>query len=92
VVKHAPGAQATVDVALSGTGIRIEVADDGNPAGPGGRPKIAAGHGITGTTFDLDEYVFEAGLAPVPGPPVVPGDDAHPVPAHDDSAGPGRRR
>jgi DNA-binding NarL/FixJ family response regulator len=37
-------------------------------------------------------FAYEAGLAPAPGPPVVSRDDPHPVPGHDDSAGPGRRR
>jgi signal transduction histidine kinase len=30
VVKHAPGAHATVDVGISAQGVRIEVADDGD--------------------------------------------------------------
>jgi signal transduction histidine kinase len=53
VVKHAPGARATVDLAVSDSQVRIEVADDGGtaarapgddtwPAGPG------TGHGIVG--------------------------------------------
>jgi DNA-binding NarL/FixJ family response regulator len=37
-------------------------------------------------------FAYEAGLVPAPRLPIVPGFDAHPVPAHDDSAGPGRRR
>jgi signal transduction histidine kinase len=67
VVKHAPGAQATVDVALSGTGIRIEVADDGNPAGPGGRPGIAAGHGITGMRERVTAFGGSLAAGPCPG-------------------------
>jgi signal transduction histidine kinase len=53
VVKHAPGARATVDLAVSDDRVRIEVADDGGTAGcsPGederpGRP--GPGHGIVG--------------------------------------------
>jgi len=38
VVKHAPSARATVDVAVSGTGVRIEVTDAGNPARLDDRP------------------------------------------------------
>ena len=47
VVKHAPGARATVDVAVSGKDVRIEVVDDGTR--PGGRgPGVVPGHGIVG--------------------------------------------
>lgn len=48
VVRHAPTARAWVDVAMSGTGLRIEVTDDG---GPGRRREEQAGlpgHGIAG--------------------------------------------
>lgn len=53
VVKHAPGARATVDVAVSAGKVRIEVTDDGGPAGrPAGgdrRPgSLGSGHGIVG--------------------------------------------
>jgi signal transduction histidine kinase len=51
VVKHAPGARATVDVAVSAGKVRIEVTDDGGPAGPPayGRPgSLGSGHGIVG--------------------------------------------
>jgi signal transduction histidine kinase len=53
VVKHAPGARATVDLAVSDDRVRIEVADDGGTVGcsPGegewpGSP--GPGHGIVG--------------------------------------------
>ena len=36
VVKHAPGARATVDLAVSDREIRLDVTDDGGPAGPSG--------------------------------------------------------
>jgi len=53
VVKHAPGARATVDVAVSDGQVRVEVADHGGTAGrppgederPGG---LGTGHGIVG--------------------------------------------
>jgi signal transduction histidine kinase len=53
VVRHAPGARATVDLDVSATRMRIEVADDGGTAGrpadgegrPGGP---GTGHGIVG--------------------------------------------
>ena len=53
VVKHAPGARATVDLAVSDRQVRIEVADDGGPAGrPAGDDARLArpgpGHGIVG--------------------------------------------
>jgi len=53
VVKHAPGARATVDLAVSDDQVRIEVADDGAPAGAragedGGPASPGTGHGIVG--------------------------------------------
>jgi signal transduction histidine kinase len=50
VVRHAPGARATVDVALSAAEIRIEVSDDGGGSGGApARPVIpGTGHGIVG--------------------------------------------
>jgi len=53
VVKHAPGARATVDLAVSDDQVRIEVTDDGGTAGrsPGedDRPgSPGPGHGIVG--------------------------------------------
>ncbi|HEY6480485.1 MAG TPA: histidine kinase [Streptosporangiaceae bacterium] len=53
VVRHAPGARATVDVAVSATEIRLEVSDDGGapgrPASAPARPVIpGTGHGIVG--------------------------------------------
>jgi signal transduction histidine kinase len=67
VVKHAPDARATVDVALSGTDIRIEVTDDGNPVGPGGRPEIAAGHGIVGMRERVTAFGGSLAAGPCPG-------------------------
>jgi signal transduction histidine kinase len=68
VVKHAPGARATVDLAVTATGIHLEVADDGGPAG---RPAPAegdieqgAGHGIVG----MRERVSAFGGRLVAGP------------------------
>jgi signal transduction histidine kinase len=47
VVKHAPGARAAIDLAVSSQRVRLEITDDG---GPGERPPAAlgAGHGIAG--------------------------------------------
>jgi signal transduction histidine kinase len=52
VVKHAPGARAAVEVAVTATGIRIEVTDDGaaagRPAGEAWSASAGTGHGIVG--------------------------------------------
>jgi signal transduction histidine kinase len=55
VVKHAPGARAAVDLAVSANQIRLGVTDDGGPAGPPAgndsphaAPARGPGHGIVG--------------------------------------------
>jgi signal transduction histidine kinase len=54
VVKHAPGARASVDLAVSARAVSIAVTDDGAVPGAGAGtgagddPQRAAGHGITG--------------------------------------------
>jgi len=53
VVKHAPGARAAVELAVSAGSVQLDVSDDGGPGGgPGGaaspRPGQAGGHGIVG--------------------------------------------
>ena len=52
VVKHAPGARAAVDLAVSDQEVRLEVTDDGGPAGRRRGDRRAAGsgpgHGIVG--------------------------------------------
>jgi signal transduction histidine kinase len=60
VVKHAPGARATVELTVAAGKVRLDVRDDGGPGGgpdgrsgggPGSRPPLAepdAGHGIVG--------------------------------------------
>ena len=55
VVKHAPGARATVDLAVSADQVRLGVTDDGGPAGhpagndtPARGPGHGTGHGIVG--------------------------------------------
>jgi signal transduction histidine kinase len=53
VVKHAPGARAAIDLAVSARQVRLEVADDGGPAGDAGpcanpRAGLGPGHGIVG--------------------------------------------
>ncbi|HEY3649807.1 MAG TPA: ATP-binding protein, partial [Streptosporangiaceae bacterium] len=49
VVKHAPGARATVDLAVSAHQVRLGVTDDGGPTGhPAGSDSHGTGHGIVG--------------------------------------------
>jgi signal transduction histidine kinase len=49
VVKHAPGARAAVDLVVSDREVRLDVADDGGPAGrPGPGHGVGPGHGIVG--------------------------------------------
>lgn len=47
VVKHAPGAQATVEVAVSASKVLIQVVDGGGPGQPDSKP-LTGGHGIVG--------------------------------------------
>ena len=67
VVKHAPGARATVDVAIRGTDIRIEVIDGGNPAGPSCGPGFMAGHGIVGMRERVAAFGGSLAAGPLPG-------------------------
>jgi signal transduction histidine kinase len=53
VVKHAPGARAVIDLAVSAQQVRLEVADDGGPgegrpAAVGPSAGLGPGHGIVG--------------------------------------------
>ena len=49
VVKHAPGARAAIDLTVSAQQVRLEVADDGGPAGDAGPSAgLGPGHGIVG--------------------------------------------
>jgi signal transduction histidine kinase len=48
VVKHAPGAAATVEVAISADAVRVEVVDNGSPAGDRTGAPGRPGHGIVG--------------------------------------------
>lgn len=48
VVRHAPGAAATVEVAISDNDVRVEVVDDGSPGGERTGAPGPSGHGIVG--------------------------------------------
>ena len=67
VVKHAPGARATVDVAVLGKDVRIEVTDDGNPAGRADRPGVMPGHGIVGMRERIGAFGGSIVAGPCPG-------------------------
>ena len=67
VVKHAPGARATVDVAVCGKDIRIEVTDSGSPAGPSGGPGFTPGHGIVGMRERVAAFGGSLAAGPLPG-------------------------
>src|SRR5580704_6284902 len=63
VVKHAPGARAAIDLAVSASHVRLEVADDGGPAGRQAGP--GTGHGIVGMRERIG--AFGGRLAAGPG-------------------------
>jgi signal transduction histidine kinase len=48
VVKHAPGAAATVEVVISDDAVRVEIVDNGSPVGKRRGQSGPAGHGIVG--------------------------------------------
>ena len=72
VVKHAPGARTRVDLAVSPGLVRLEVADDGGPAG---RPPAAGegpaspgtGHGIVGMRERIAAFGGWLVAEPLPG-------------------------
>ena len=71
VVKHAPGARARVDLAISPGLVRLEVADDGGqPAAATGREGPAAlgtGHGIVGMRERITAFGGWLVAEPLPG-------------------------
>jgi signal transduction histidine kinase len=64
VVKHAPKARATVDVAVCSANLRIEIADDGTSARHHAGPEFVPGHGIAG----MRERISAFGGSLVAGP------------------------
>ena len=74
VVKHAPGARATVELAVSDQAVRIEVTDDGGPArlpADVGSPDAVAGpdlgHGIVGMRERTGAFGGWLVAEPLPG-------------------------
>jgi signal transduction histidine kinase len=76
VVKHAPGARAAVNLAVSDKLVRVEVADDGGPPGRqpaagAARPATAAdggpGHGIVGMRERTGAFGGRLVAEPLPG-------------------------
>jgi signal transduction histidine kinase len=72
VVKHAPGARARVDLAVSPGLVRLEVADDGGPAqrppGDGQEPAgPGTGHGIVGMRERVTAFGGRLVAEPLPG-------------------------
>jgi signal transduction histidine kinase len=75
VVRHAPGARATVALRISAAGVRIRVTDTGRPRGPAGRagsaePSAASGTGRLGIVGMRERAAVFGGTldaAPLPG-------------------------
>jgi len=74
VVKHAPGASATVDISVSEGEVNIEVGDDGGaPTGqlrpsPSGQPaQLGARHGIVGMQERVGAFGGSLMAGPLPG-------------------------
>ncbi|HEY7261966.1 MAG TPA: sensor histidine kinase [Trebonia sp.] len=66
VVRHAPGAEATVRVAIGPEGVRIRVTDTGQSAGLPG-PAPGAGHGIAGMRERAAIFGGTLEAGPLPG-------------------------
>ncbi len=67
VVKHAPSARATVDVTVYGTGVRLEVVNDGKPVGRPEGPGVMPGHGIVGMRERIGAFGGSLTAGPRPG-------------------------
>jgi signal transduction histidine kinase len=72
VVRHAPHARATVDLTVSATQVRLEVADDGGSAGrttddPERSGIPGTGHGIAGMRERIGAFGGRLGAEPLAG-------------------------
>jgi signal transduction histidine kinase len=72
VVKHAPGARARVDLAVSPGLVRLEVTDDGGPnrrppGGGDGPAALGTGHGIVGMRERITAFGGWLVAEPLPG-------------------------
>jgi signal transduction histidine kinase len=66
VVKHAPSARATVDVAIFGQDVRVKVFDEGSADGRGAGLARAPGHGILGMRERIAAFGGSLAAGPCP--------------------------
>jgi signal transduction histidine kinase len=67
VVKHAPGATASVEVVVASRIVRVEVADDGSPGGGPAGTEAVPGHGIIGMRERVAAFGGSLIAQPFPG-------------------------
>jgi signal transduction histidine kinase len=67
VVRHAPGARATVDIAISAKRVRVEIVDDGSPTGGREAARALPGHGIAGMRERIGAFGGRLVAEPCPG-------------------------
>jgi signal transduction histidine kinase len=67
VVKHAPGARATIEVAVSAAGVHVEIVDDGGPAARYyDRSSVVPGHGLVGMRERVGAFGGRLAAGPLP--------------------------
>jgi signal transduction histidine kinase len=66
VVKHAPGARASVDLAVSEGEICVEIANDGPPGADGSEALDGTGHGIVGMRERVGAFGGRLAAGPLP--------------------------
>ena len=67
MVRHAPGARATVDIAISAKRVRVEIVDDGSPTGGREAARALPGHGIAGMRERIGAFGGRLVAEPCPG-------------------------